>query len=172
VTSYTFDGAGILLSTTDAGGRVTSYTYDGDGDLLTVTFSDGVTPEESFAYNADRQRTTMTDGTGITSYIYDGDGRLVSLVNGAGAKVTYGYDDDNNVACIGYPGATTSCAHSGNTSGTNLVNRTYDGAGELATVTDWLGTRRHSPTTRTATSPASPIRTATALRPPSTTPTR
>jgi RHS repeat-associated protein len=139
VTSYTFDGAGILFSTTDAGGRVTSYTYDGDGDLLTVTFSDGVTPEESFAYNADRQRTTMTDGTGITSYIYDGDGRLVSLVNGAGAKVTYGYDDDNNVACIGYPGATTSCAHSGNTSGTNLVNRTYDGAGELATVTDWLG---------------------------------
>jgi RHS repeat-associated protein len=138
-TSYTYDAAGNKLTMTDATGRTTYYGYDQDNQLTWIQYSDGKTPDVAYSFNGVGQRTSMTDGTGTTSYTYDGDGRLISVTDGANVSVTYGYDDDDNVTCISYPGATTACADSGQTSGTDLVNRTYDSAGELHTSTDWNG---------------------------------
>ena len=125
-TGYTYDAAGNTTSMTDAEGRTTSYTYDADNRLVGITYSDGTTPAVTYAYNADGERTTMTDGTGTTSYTYDGDGRLTSETNGAGATVVYGYDPAGNLTSIAYPSG-------------KVVTRTYNGANELASVTDWNG---------------------------------
>ena len=125
-TGYTYDPAGNTTSMTDAEGRTTSYTYDADNRLVGITYSDGTTPAVAYAYNADGERTQMTDGTGTTSYTYDGDGRLTSETNGAGATVAYGYDPAGNLTSITYPSG-------------KVVTRTYNGANELASVTDWNG---------------------------------
>ena len=92
----------------------------------------------TYSYDADGNRTQMVDGTGTTTYTYDGFERLISVTNGAADAVTYGYDPDNNVTCLSYPNSgTKTCANS--SSGTGLVTYTFDGAGELTKMTDWLG---------------------------------
>ena len=49
-----------------------------------VTYSDGVTPDVTYAYDADGRRTSMTDGTGTTTYTYDSLGRLTADTQGGG----------------------------------------------------------------------------------------
>jgi RHS repeat-associated protein len=125
-TSYAYNGNGNLTGLTDAMGRVTARTYDNANQLTGIGYSDGITPNVGFNYDADGQRTSMTDGTGTTTYVFDSLHRLTSSTNGAGAQVGYGYDLKGQLTSITYPG------------GTNAVSRTYDDAGRLASVTDWL----------------------------------
>ncbi|MHB1059459.1 MAG: hypothetical protein ACYC0F_16420, partial [Rhodanobacter sp.] len=87
VTSYIYDGAGRVLSTTvtPASGqgapRTTSSTYDSQGNLLTVTDANGGVT--SYEYNAAGQRTKATDADGNSSwYYYDGAGRLACVIEG------------------------------------------------------------------------------------------
>ncbi len=124
-TSYAFDLDGNLLTTTDPSGRVTSKSYDADNELTGTLYSDGVTPDVSYAYNADGERTSMVDGTGTTTYTYDADQRLTSSTDGAGEIVSYGYDPDGNVTTLTYPNG-------------DHVTNTYNGAGEQIAQTDWL----------------------------------
>ncbi len=126
VTSYGYDADGNRTSITYPSGQVTLYEYDGDNELTAIDYSDGVTPDVSIAYDADGQRSEMTDGTGTTDYTYDADGHLISVTNGAGATVGYGYDPAGLLTTLTYP------------NGQN-VTRTYDGAGQLTAVSDWLG---------------------------------
>jgi RHS repeat-associated protein len=125
-TRYWYDLDGNRTTLTDPSGRVTTYSYDSASQLTGITYSDGATPNVSYSYDADGQRSSMTDGTGTTSYSFDGDGHLTSLTNGASATVSYGYDPAGHLTSLTYPNGTT-------------VTRTYDGAGRLASVTDWLG---------------------------------
>jgi len=125
-TSYTYDGAGNRLTLTDPSGRVTTDTYDAANELIGVNYSDGTTPNVTYAYDTDGQRTSMTDGTGTTSYVYDSLHRLTSSTNGAGAVIGYSYDLVGNLTGLTYPNSQT-------------VTRTYDAAGHLTGVTDWLG---------------------------------
>ncbi|MBV8979926.1 MAG: PD40 domain-containing protein, partial [Acidimicrobiia bacterium] len=70
-TAYSYDGAGNRLTKQDPGGNCsttpktgcTTSTYDAANELKTVTYSDGTTPNvSSISYDADGQRTDMTDG--------------------------------------------------------------------------------------------------------------
>ena len=126
VTTYGYDPAGNRTTETDASGRVTSSTYDADGDLTGVGYSDAATSPVTYAYNAARQRTSMTDGTGTTTYSYDADGRTTGVTDGVGQPVSYGYDPAGLLTTIGYPNG-------------QHVTQGHDGAGELTSVQDWLG---------------------------------
>ena len=130
VTTSAYDLAGNLLTQVTPAGKAT-YGYDADNRLTSITYADPSTgftaaPNVTYGYNADGQRTEMTDGTGTTTYTYDSLGRLTSSTDGAGSTVSYGYNLDNQVTSITYPGNHT-------------VTQTYDGAGQETSVTDWLG---------------------------------
>lgn len=146
-TSYTYDALGHLATTTDPLNRVTtstsdavgnlrtvknpslrttSYTYDVADQLTVITYSDGVTPNVSnLTYDANGQRTAMTDGTGTSTWVWDSLHRLTSSTNGAGATVGYGYDIGGRSTTLTYPGAT------------GTVTRGYDAANRLSFVRDW-----------------------------------
>jgi RHS repeat-associated protein len=128
-TKYSYDLAGNERTLTDPAGQVTTRTYDAANELLSLTYSDGKTHAVTFAYDADGQRTSMTDGTGTSSWSYDSLHRITSTKTGAGATVTYAYDLKGQLTKITYPG------------GTHAVTRIYDAAGRMTSVTDWLGNK-------------------------------
>ena len=134
VTSYSYDGAGNRLTQQDPGGNClatpkvscTSFGYDVANQLKSITYSDNVTPNVSnISYDADGQRTGMTDGTGTSTWAWDSLHRLTSYTNGAGAQVQYAYNLRNLATTITYPGALN-------------VTRGYDDAGRMTSVQDWL----------------------------------
>jgi RHS repeat-associated protein len=127
-TRFGYDLDGNLATRTDPANRVTAYGYNAASQLVRITYSDGTTPDVTYAYDADGNRVSMTDGTGSTSYGYDELDRLTSQTNGAGAMVRYAYDNAGQITSLTYPSG-------------KAVTETYDGAGELAAVTDWLGQR-------------------------------
>lgn len=126
VTTVGYDAAGNRTSVTDAKGQKTSFAYDAANQLATITYSDGKTPNVSYQYDGDGRRTGMSDGTGATVYTYDSTGHLIQSVNGAGAKVGYGYDLRGDLTGMIYPDG-------------SQVSRTFDADGRLAAVTDSLG---------------------------------
>jgi RHS repeat-associated protein len=126
-TSATYDGAGNRLTVVDASNLTTTYGYDAANRMTSITYSDGHTPNVgSLTYDADNQRTAMTDGTGTSSWVWDSLHRMTSSTNGAGQSVAYGYDLNGQMTSLTYPGA-------------HVVQRVYDNAGRLASVSDWLG---------------------------------
>ena len=134
VTSYSYDGAGNRLTQQDPGGNClatpavgcTSFGYDVANQLKSIIYSDNVTPNVSnITYDADGQRTGITDGTGTSTWAWDSLHRLTSYTNGVGAQVQYAYNLRNLATTITYPGALN-------------VIRGYDDAGRMTTVQDWL----------------------------------
>lgn len=127
-TSYTYDGAGNRLTMVDPAGQTTTWSYDAANEISAISYSDGKTPNvTNISYNPDGQRTAMTDGTGTSTWAYDSLNRLTSYTNGAGSKVSYGYDLKGQETSITYPGST------------GTVNRSYDAAGDLISLTDPAG---------------------------------
>ena len=125
-TTKEYDPAGNLTSVKDAAGRTTSYGYDRANRLTEVTYSDGKTPNVTYEYDADGDRTKMTDGTGTTTYNYDQLDRLTETTNGHGDTLGYEYDLADQQTKVTYPGG-------------KAVERGYDQDGRLASVKDWLG---------------------------------
>jgi len=131
VTTYTFtDGTGataalpvgLVLTQTDALGRVTKNTYETDtqsaefGFLLSTTTDDGGADEAtvSYEYDADGNRDAMIDALGRrTEYVFDATGRLTKTV----------LADPDGV------GSQTSPE----------ISFTYNSAGQVLTETDALG---------------------------------
>ena len=124
-TSYAYDAVGNLATTTDPSHRQTVLGYDAADDLTSITYSDGVTPDVAYTYAVDGQRDSMTDGTGTTKYAFDGDGRL-KTVSGPAGTLGYAYDAAGQETSLTYPNGKS-------------VQQTYDSAGRLSAVTDWLG---------------------------------
>ena len=135
ITRYSHDALGNLKTKTDAGpgcdvapNCTTTHTYDAADQLKSVTYSDGTTPNvTNISYDADGQRTSMTDGTGTSSWAWDSLHRLTAHTNGAAKTVSYGYDLKDQQTSVTYPG------------GVGQVTRGFDAAGRLASVTDWQG---------------------------------
>ena len=122
-TSYAYDKAGNLLSTTNADGQTTSYVYDDLNRLVQATGPDG----------------------NSTSYAYDAIGNLVSKTTADGATMTYAYDAADRLTGIGYPGgAVTSYSYdldgnvlavSSTLSGSTQDSFTYDSMDRLTSST-------------------------------------
>ena len=142
-TTRSYDLAGNLQVQITAGGTAT-YAYDADNRVTSISYAQpaggfSAAPNVSYRYDADGQRTQMSDGTGTTQYSFDSLERLQSVTNGAGAVVGYGYDLDNEATCLSYPSAAAGSCQNSVPSGLGVVTRAYDGAGELKSITDWQG---------------------------------
>jgi RHS repeat-associated protein len=124
-TTKEYDQAGNVKAVTDPAKRTTTYTYDATNRLKEISYSDGKTPAGKYEYDADGNRTTMTDGTGKTTYTYDQLDRLTESQNGHGDVIGYEYDLANEQTKITYPNGKS-------------VTQTYDKTGRLQKVTDWL----------------------------------
>jgi RHS repeat-associated protein len=120
-----FDAAGNLKAAIDPAERKTSYSYDAANRLVEVNYSKEATLDVKFGYDAEGSVTSMIDGTGESSYSYDQLDRLTRSEDGHGDVVGYGYDLGEEVTGIAYPNG-------------KEISRTFDPAGRLESVTDWL----------------------------------
>jgi RHS repeat-associated protein len=124
VTATTYDPDGNVATVLDPLGRTTTNSYDALNRLVSVDYSDAGTPDVAFAYDADGNRTSMTDGTGVTNYVRDEPGRMTSVTSPGPSTVGYRYDRDGNRTKVIYPDATA-------------VTYTFNKADRLASLADW-----------------------------------
>jgi RHS repeat-associated protein len=120
-----YDGAGRLLSVSDAQNHTTSYNYDAAGRLVKTTDPMGNITEQS--YDGKGQVVQRKDALGnIWRYNYDGAGRLVAETDPLGNTTQYGYDGNGNRTSVTDPLGNTTVY-------------TYDARNRLIKVTDPLG---------------------------------
>ena len=137
---YSYDDANRLVAVQDESAQTASYGYDAAGELTSVAYSDGQTAGATFAYNADGQRTSMTDASGSSSFSYDSLGRLTQESDGHGHTFSYGYDLAGHLTSERYPPSLVqSTAGSTPVLNNGSVLREYDRAGRMTKVTDWFG---------------------------------
>ena len=120
-------GTYFTCATMTAGG-VDCWGTDSDGQLANGTTTAQLTP---------------SDAAAVTSY-RNSRGQLLSDTDSNGKTVSYLYNYAGQVQCVTYPvSATTSCgtiASPATGSTTNTIEtHTYDTAGRLTSVKDWLG---------------------------------
>jgi RHS repeat-associated protein len=151
-TDYTFDGRGLVRQETQYPSwptttptLVTTNAYDPDGNLTTsvdplgrtatsghdalnrrtaIDYADPGTLDVAYGYDANGNRTSMTDGTGVTSYVYDESDRLTSVTSPGPKTVGYRYDLDGNRTKVIYPDSTA-------------VAYTFNKASQLTSLSDW-----------------------------------
>ena len=131
-TSYTYDPAGNTLTSAGPVGITTTWTYTPTNLKATISYSGSSAHSVSYTYDANGQKTAMTDATGSPSYIYDPFGELTSTTNGAGQITGYGYDADGNTTGVTYP-----LPASATWATTGTVAYGYDHADVLNSVTDF-----------------------------------
>ncbi len=129
--TFGYDAAGNRASLAHPNGASIAYTYLTNSCLDTITHkrAGGTTFETlTYAYDANGNRTTLTDATGTTTFGYDANNRLTSA-----GSATYSYDNNGNLTNISTGISLTYDAHN-RTSQTSLpgglvVQYTYDGDG-------------------------------------------
>ncbi len=87
--TYTYNGYGELLTSTNPNSEVWTYTYDGDGYLTQI---DG----------------PLSGSSDVTTISYDGYGRVYQITNAEGYTLTYSYDAMNRITQVTYPDGTST----------------------------------------------------------------
>ena len=78
VTTFDYDAAGRLTTSTDAANTVTTTTYDGVSRVMMTQTGDRVT---RYLYDKDNRKVGGVDALGyLTEYKYDAGGRLIETV--------------------------------------------------------------------------------------------
>ena len=124
VTSATYDPNGMSLVATDALSRTKTNTYDALNRVIGINYSDAGTPDVTFDYDANGNRTSMVDGTGVSSYVYDESDRLLSVTSPGPKTIGFRYDLDGNRTKLIYPDSTA-------------VSYTFDKASRMTSLQDW-----------------------------------
>ncbi|MEU7283054.1 RHS repeat-associated core domain-containing protein [Streptomyces sp. NPDC045431] len=102
--TYTYDGDGNLTSRTDATGT-TVWTFDKLNREATRTLQHGA--QTVLAYTPGGEVDHYTDPNGKTDYTWDAAGRLDFLIDPAGKKTDFDYDNNDKRTKTVYPGGTT-----------------------------------------------------------------
>lgn len=123
-----------MLTRTDPNGVVTTWTYTPLNHTASASYSGGSAHSVSYGYDANGNKTAMSDATGSSSDVYDPFGELTSSTNGAGQVTGYGYTADGLPSSITYPLPTNATWAT-----TDTVNYTYDHADLLTGVADFNG---------------------------------
>ena len=126
VTTDAYDKVGNLLTITDPNGHVTSYTHDYAGRILTVTAPD-------------------PDGGGpktapVTTYTYDAAGNQLTRKDANNHTTTTGYDALNRPMTV-----TSPDPDGGGSQTPSVATMAYDISGNLLTVTDANGNNTPAP---------------------------
>ena len=100
--NYTYDGVGNPLTRLDANGNLTTYSYYDDDMLRRIEYGMDNTWIE-FTYDANNNRTSMTDWLGETTWVYDALNRLTDQVDPFGRPLHYDYDPVGNRVGMRYP---------------------------------------------------------------------
>jgi RHS repeat-associated protein len=112
-TSFTHDAAGRLLTTTLPDGRVTTYTYDRNGNVASITPPGK--PVHDMAYTAVDVLSTYTpppvSGTGTTSYAYNADRDLTTITRPDGQTIQFGYDSAGRLSSTTIPTETINYSY-------------------------------------------------------------
>ncbi len=102
-TTYTYDDAGRLHTSTDAAGTTTSYAYD--DTARTVTATDPLGTAGITGYDTDGNVTSRTNGDGkVTSYGYGADGNLTMVTDPTGRQTSYTYNLGDQMTSSTDPG--------------------------------------------------------------------
>jgi RHS repeat-associated protein len=160
--SYSYDPAGNLTRIIDAANATTSYGYDALNRLTAIDYSD-TTPDVTYGYDGNDNRTSMTDGAGNQTYVYDALDQLTQTSRGTdtfsygydgvgnvtrrtypdGRVIDYSYDDDDRMAAVTSLAQATTYLHdaAGNLTQTTLPSgngytetRTYDRAARMTEI--------------------------------------
>jgi RHS repeat-associated protein len=154
-TSDQYDADGRMVKTTNPDGSIITESYDSDsrlcvradnGTTYTCGGGSGVAGVTGYTYNGagDRLSTTSYSPSAATTTYSYATGQLTSTTDSNAKTTAYLYNYGGQVQCETYPvSSSATCgtlASPATPSSTNtIVDRTYDSAGRLASVTDWLG---------------------------------
>jgi len=143
LTTYTYYPGGSPNVTTTPSGTTTD-VYDPMGDETNVFYANAASayvaaPNVSYTYNADGSRATMTDATGVTNYVRDDNDDVTEqeLFGDPGLQsstLSYSYYSTGALDTMTYPSYGTASPTT-----TPVVTYKYDGFGNMASETDWLG---------------------------------
>ena len=135
-TAYTYNGPGNLASAKDALAAVASVGYNSDGTVKSSTDPKNGTNSTTYAYNSDKQLTSITPPTGNAlaahTFTFDAFGRPLTVNDGVSREATFGYDNDGRVTSVSF------------NDGSITVGFTYDGSGNLISRTDGSGTTTYT----------------------------
>ena len=158
-TSYTYNADGQVSTTTDAESNTLTYAYNADSKvcvkaLTTSSITNCALPAgtayaTTYAYDPSQRLTAMVDYSpsspsgATTSYGYDASSNLTSVTQSNNMSISYAWNPNNEVNCIGYPIPGTSTA--GNCTqapapANPVVVRHHNADGQLASVEDFFGT--------------------------------
>lgn len=142
--TFTYNGTGNQLTSSDAAAAKTSVNYNSDGTASNATAPNNGTNRTVYGYT-DHQVTSVTPVTGtslgVKNTTYDQYGRLATSTDGRGNTTTYSYDLNDRLTSVGYTGGmviTYGFDTAGRTnsradnSGTTTYN--YDQLGRLASI--------------------------------------
>ena len=130
--TFTYNGAGNSLTSTNAMAATATLTYGTDGTVATATAPGNGANKTIYAYNANKQLATVTPVTGgslgVRTFSYDEFGRVKTATDGRGITLTYGYDQQDRVLTTAF------------SDGTPTVVNSYTDRGQIQTRQDAYGT--------------------------------
>lgn len=128
--TYTYNGVGNQLTSSDASSAQATLTYNTDGTVATATAPGNGTNKTTYGYT-NKQPTSMTPVTGSSlgarAFTYDTMGRMKTATNGRGITRTWTYDDLDRVTQVAFSDGT-------------LVTYGYDTTGNRNSRVDANGT--------------------------------
>jgi RHS repeat-associated protein len=128
--TFTYNGPGNQLTSTDASTAQAALTYNSDGTVATATAPGNGTNVTSYGYT-NKQLTSITPVTGSSlgakAFTYDTMGRVKTATNGRGITRTYTYNNLDRVTLVAFSDGTQ-------------VSYGYDNGGRLNSRTDANGT--------------------------------
>jgi RHS repeat-associated protein len=108
--TYSYDSGGRLNSVAEPAGNTKSLTYNNLSRLISIAYTKGaldtLAATVNYSYDANGNRVSMGDATGVTSYAYDALNRITSIGVPRNGAVSYTYDCNNNRLSLTYVGKT------------------------------------------------------------------
>jgi RHS repeat-associated protein len=140
-TTVGYNQGGHPTTVTRPGNQIIRYSYTATGQVRLIDYPTGTT-DVSFGYDANGNRTSMTQGSRAVAYTYDGFDALTSVKVGTGLPYTYSYTPGGQVASVAPPiGPATTLSydparrlHQVLVGGQTRATYTYTPTGRVATA--------------------------------------